>query len=73
MHVYVIDMNEFPMYLIRFYYIQDLGIAVAFNCPELDSILSAVDRVQKWKQQCMDIFTIGDENSLLGALEKVSN
>ena len=61
------------MYLMPHNYIQELGIAGAFNCPELDSIISEVERVQKWKRQCMDIFRIAEENSLLCALEKVSH
>ncbi|KAM5572478.1 lysine-specific demethylase JMJ17 [Rosa sericea] len=51
--------------------LKELGIAGAFYCPELDSILSEVERVQKWKRQCMDIFRIVEENSLLGSLEKI--
>ncbi|KAL6182188.1 hypothetical protein ACLB2K_043611 [Fragaria x ananassa] len=51
--------------------LKELGIAGAFNCPELDSIISEVERVQKWKRQCMDIFRIAEENSLLCALEKL--
>ncbi|XP_050375974.1 lysine-specific demethylase JMJ17 [Argentina anserina] len=51
--------------------LKEFGIAGAFNCPELDSILSEVERVQRWKRHCMDIFRFGEKNSLLGALEKL--
>lgn len=37
-------------------------------------VLSEVDKVEKWKQSCMEVLgtLIEDENSLLGALKKVS-
>lgn len=52
---------------------QEVGINVAFNCSELDLLLSEVEKVEKWKQHCMDTLgtLIGDENSLLGAFRKV--
>ncbi|KAM2673879.1 hypothetical protein EV2_015129 [Malus domestica] len=53
--------------------LKELGVSAAFSCTELDLIVSEVERVESWKQQCMDIFRIvvGDDNSLLGGLEKI--
>ncbi|BBH03352.1 transcription factor jumonji domain-containing protein [Prunus dulcis] len=54
--------------------LKELGVSVAFSCTELDLIISEVGRVESWKRQCMDIVKslIEDEDSLLGALEKMS-
>lgn len=55
-------------------HLQELGSAVAFSCSELDMLLSKVERVEKWMKRCMDVLgtSIGDKNSLLDALRKVS-
>lgn len=54
-------------------HLQELGNAVAFNCSELDMVLSEVGKVEKWMKRCMDVVgTFGDANSLLDALQKVS-
>lgn len=55
-------------------HLQELGSAVAFSCSELDMVLSKVEKVEKWTKRCMDVLgtSIGDENSLLHALRKVS-
>lgn len=39
----------------------------------MDLLLSEVEKVEKWKQRCMDTLgtLVGEENSLLGALRKV--
>ncbi|CAL9030117.1 unnamed protein product [Prunus brigantina] len=54
--------------------LKELGVSVAFSCTELDLIISEVGRVESWKRQCMDIVKslIEDDDSLLGALEKIS-
>lgn len=72
---YVIGITSWQTCLIWFNHIQELGVSVAFSCAELDLIIFEVERVDSWKQQCMDIVKslIGDEDSLLGALEKVWN
>ncbi|XP_015896152.3 lysine-specific demethylase JMJ17 isoform X2 [Ziziphus jujuba] len=53
--------------------LKEVGIDFAFNCSELDLVLSEVGKIEKWKQLCMDTLgtLIGDENSLLGALQKI--
>jgi hypothetical protein len=55
-------------------HLQELGSAVAFSCLELDMVLSKVEKVEKWMKRCMDVLgtSIGDKNSLLRALQKVS-
>ncbi|KAJ7944914.1 Transcription factor jumonji (JmjC) domain protein [Quillaja saponaria] len=53
--------------------LKELGNTMAFNCPELNLVLSEVEKVENWKKHCMDIVgsVAGDENSLLGALQKI--
>ena len=52
---------------------QEHGKASFFTCTELDMVLSEVEKVEKWKQCCMDAVAnfAGDEKSLLCALQKV--
>ncbi|CAJ2650651.1 unnamed protein product [Trifolium pratense] len=54
--------------------LKELGDTIAFRCPELDLILSEVEKVENWKKRCMD--NIGplfqNENSLLHALQKIN-
>ena len=50
--------------------LKEHGNAVAFSCSELDMVLCKVERVEKWVQRCIDV--IGENNSLLDALRKVS-
>ena len=54
-------------------HMQEHGKASFFTCAELDMVLSEVEKVEKWKQRCMDAVAnfAGDENSLLCALQKV--
>ncbi|EXB37360.1 Lysine-specific demethylase 5A [Morus notabilis] len=54
--------------------LKEVGVADAFSCSELELVLSEVDKVEKWKQSCMEVLgtLIEDENSLLGALKKMS-
>lgn len=58
---------------LKFYHKQELGEAAAFDCPELEKVLSKVDKVENWKQRCKEIVgtSVGDKNSLLGLLQKV--
>ncbi|XP_065858280.1 lysine-specific demethylase JMJ17 isoform X2 [Euphorbia lathyris] len=53
--------------------LKELGKADAFSCSELDMILIEVDKVEKWKNRCMEIVQIfvHVENHLLGALKKI--
>ncbi|KAL5552082.1 hypothetical protein UlMin_002258 [Ulmus minor] len=53
--------------------LKEVGIADAFNCSELDLVLSEVEKVENWKQLCKHILGTSDEdeNSLLGALQKI--
>ncbi|KAB1200329.1 Lysine-specific demethylase 5A [Morella rubra] len=54
--------------------LKELGNAVAFNCSELDMVLSEVGKVEKWMKRCMDVVgTFGDANSLLDALQKIKH
>jgi histone demethylase JARID1 len=55
-------------------HLQELGSADAFSCSELDMLLSKVEKVEKWMKRCIDVLgtSIGDKNSLLDALRKVS-
>ncbi|KAH9719670.1 transcription factor jumonji (JmjC) domain-containing protein [Citrus sinensis] len=53
--------------------LKELGEAAAFDCPELEKVLSKVDKVENWKQRCKEIVgtSVGDKNSLLGLLQKI--
>ncbi|KAL9434409.1 hypothetical protein AB3S75_029115 [Citrus x aurantiifolia] len=53
--------------------LKELGEAAAFDCPELEKVLSEVDKVENWKQRCKEIVgtSVGDKNSLLGLLQKI--
>ncbi|KAK6251304.1 hypothetical protein SCA6_005309 [Theobroma cacao] len=53
--------------------LKEHGKASFFTCAELDMVLSEVEKVEKWKQRCMDAVAnfAGDENTLLGALQKI--
>ncbi|XWS61780.1 hypothetical protein CRYUN_Cryun07bG0155000 [Craigia yunnanensis] len=53
--------------------LKEHGNASFFTCAELDMVLSEVEKVEKWKQRCMDAVAnfAGDENSLLCALHKI--
>ncbi|XWS48929.1 hypothetical protein CRYUN_Cryun13aG0119400 [Craigia yunnanensis] len=53
--------------------LKEHGKASFFTCAELDMVLSEVEKVEKWKQRCMDAVAnfAGDENSLLCALQKI--
>ncbi len=55
------------------YHIQEFGKAGAFSCSELDMVSSEVQKVEKWKEQCVEILGIlvDDGHPLLGALQKV--
>ncbi|XP_057978320.1 lysine-specific demethylase JMJ17 isoform X2 [Malania oleifera] len=55
--------------------LKELGEADAFNCPELDIILSEVEKVEKWKIRCKDIVgtLVGETNPLPGALLKIKH
>ncbi|XVE57876.1 hypothetical protein DITRI_Ditri04bG0125600 [Diplodiscus trichospermus] len=53
--------------------LKEHGKASFFTCEELDMVLSEVEKVEKWKERCMDAvasFT-GDDKSLLCALQKI--
>ncbi|KAK9276591.1 hypothetical protein L1049_006126 [Liquidambar formosana] len=56
-------------------HLKELGMADAFNCSELDRVLSEVEKVEKWKQYCEDIVgtSVGDVNPLLSALLKIKH
>uniref|UniRef100_A0A2P2MIU6 Lysine-specific demethylase rbr-2 n=1 Tax=Rhizophora mucronata TaxID=61149 RepID=A0A2P2MIU6_RHIMU len=53
--------------------LKELGMAVAFGCPELDMVLSEVKRVEKWKQQSVEILErfVGNGRSLPSALQQI--
>ncbi|XVF51494.1 hypothetical protein PTKIN_Ptkin04bG0189600 [Pterospermum kingtungense] len=53
--------------------LKEKGKASFFTCAELDMVLSEVEKVENWKQHCMDAVRnfAGDEKSLLCALEKI--
>ncbi|KAK4260587.1 hypothetical protein QN277_003682 [Acacia crassicarpa] len=53
--------------------LKELGDTVAFDCTELDSILSEVEKVENWKKHCMDYVgnLVQNENSLFHALQKM--
>ncbi|XWS49936.1 hypothetical protein CRYUN_Cryun12cG0045500 [Craigia yunnanensis] len=53
--------------------LKEHGKASVFTCTELDMVLSEVEKVEKWKQRCMDAVAnfAGDEKSLLCALQKI--
>lgn len=54
-------------------HIQEVGTAVAFDCSERDSVFSEVEKVEKWKQHCINIMgtSVGAQTSLLRELHKV--
>eukprot|EP00258_Populus_trichocarpa_P036652 XP_024452671.1 lysine-specific demethylase 5B isoform X1 [Populus trichocarpa] len=53
--------------------LKELGKASAFSCSELDLVLYEVEKVEKWKQQFVEIIGrfVDDRNSLSDALQKV--
>ncbi|XP_044485625.1 lysine-specific demethylase 5A isoform X2 [Mangifera indica] len=53
--------------------LKDFGKATAFHCPELEMVISEVDKVETWKQRCADIVgsSIGEMNTLFGSLQKL--
>ncbi|KAA3468944.1 lysine-specific demethylase 5B isoform X2 [Gossypium australe] len=53
--------------------LEEYGKASFFTCPEVDIVVSEVEKVEKWKQRCMDAVKTfaGDESSLLCALQKI--
>ncbi|KAA8522400.1 hypothetical protein F0562_013239 [Nyssa sinensis] len=55
--------------------LKELGRADAFNCPELDMVLSEVQKVEQWKRRCKDIIgpSVGDVNPLVDALLEIIN
>ncbi|KAG4987495.1 hypothetical protein JHK85_030478 [Glycine max] len=54
--------------------LKEHGDTIAFSCSELDLILSEVEKVENWKNRCMDKFRmlVQNGNSLLHALEKIN-
>ena len=65
-----------PFMLLKcFLHFQERGKDVAFSCSELDIVLSEVEKVEKWKHQCIEITKVyvDDGDTLLGSLEKVLN
>ncbi|XP_057511416.1 lysine-specific demethylase JMJ17-like [Actinidia eriantha] len=55
--------------------LKELGSTDAFNCPELELVLSEVQRVEQWKRRCQDIAgtSVGDVKTLLHALLEINN
>ncbi|WCJ37793.1 hypothetical protein M5689_018894 [Euphorbia peplus] len=53
--------------------LKELGKADAFSCSELDMLLIEVEKVEKWKKQCLEIVQsfIDDDNHSIGALKKI--
>ncbi|KAJ6326770.1 hypothetical protein OIU78_013786 [Salix suchowensis] len=53
--------------------LKELGKASAFSCSELNLVLYEVEKVEKWKQQFVEIIGrfVDDRNSLADALQKV--
>ncbi|CAN0841302.1 Lysine-specific demethylase JMJ17 [Linum grandiflorum] len=52
--------------------LKDLGRTAAFGCRELESILSEVEKVEDWKQQCaQNIEECSDDKELIGSLQKI--
>ncbi|KAK8342073.1 hypothetical protein V6Z12_A08G206800 [Gossypium hirsutum] len=53
--------------------LEEYGKASFFTCPEVDIVVSEVEKVEKWKQRCMDAVKTfaGDESLLLCALQKI--
>lgn len=53
--------------------LEGLSITDAFNCMEMDMVISEVQRVNKWKQRGGDIVgvKVGDDNLLLDALSRI--
>ncbi|KAJ9173612.1 hypothetical protein P3X46_016729 [Hevea brasiliensis] len=55
--------------------LEEFGKAGAFSCSELDMVSSEVQKVEKWKEQCVEILGIlvDDGHPLLGALQKIKH
>lgn len=55
------------------FHAQAAGKTDAFNCVELFTILSEVERVENWRYQLREVMGISssDSNSLIGSMEKV--
>ncbi|PSS04169.1 Lysine-specific demethylase [Actinidia chinensis var. chinensis] len=55
--------------------LKELGSTDAFNCPELDMVLSEVQQVEQWKRRCQDVAgtSVGDVKTLLHALLEIKN
>ncbi|KVH95386.1 ARID/BRIGHT DNA-binding domain-containing protein [Cynara cardunculus var. scolymus] len=53
--------------------LESLGSTNAFNCMEMDMVVSEVQRVREWKQRGGDIVGVkaGDDNLLLNALSRI--
>uniref|UniRef100_A0A5B7BX15 Putative lysine-specific demethylase 5B isoform X4 n=1 Tax=Davidia involucrata TaxID=16924 RepID=A0A5B7BX15_DAVIN len=53
--------------------LKELGRVDAFNCPELDMVLSEVQKVEQWKQRCEGIIgpSVGEVNPLVNALLEI--
>ncbi|KAK5813313.1 lysine-specific demethylase JMJ17 isoform X2 [Gossypium arboreum] len=53
--------------------LEEYGKASFFTCPEVDIVVSEVEKVEKWTQRCMDAVKTfaGDESLLLCALQKI--
>ncbi|KAK8584321.1 hypothetical protein V6N13_109707 [Hibiscus sabdariffa] len=53
--------------------LEGYGKASLFMCEDLDMVLSEVEKVEKWKQCCMEAIKnfVGEESSLLCALQKI--
>ncbi|OMO58640.1 hypothetical protein COLO4_34455 [Corchorus olitorius] len=53
--------------------LKECGKSSFFTCAELDMVLSEVEKVEKWKQRCMNSLAnfAGDENTLLYSLQKI--
>ncbi|XP_022720178.1 lysine-specific demethylase 5B isoform X3 [Durio zibethinus] len=53
--------------------LKEHGKASFFTCAELDMVLAELEKVEKWKQRCMDAVAnfAGDDNSLLCSLQKI--
>ncbi|XP_059661778.1 lysine-specific demethylase JMJ17 isoform X2 [Cornus florida] len=53
--------------------LKEIGSSDAFSCPELDMVLSEVQKVEQWKQCCKDIVghSVLDINMLLNSLSEI--
>ncbi|GMH09395.1 hypothetical protein Nepgr_011236 [Nepenthes gracilis] len=53
--------------------LKELGKTNAFNCPELDMVISEVEIVEKWRLRCQEVVGSpdGDSTSLLSSLSKI--